>query len=136
MNGSIEIKKYVLSVLKDISILQLDQDFEKELATGVVTPISISKTSDILTIRKCHSFSDKNVVDLMMKFRIKRNGSGFELWPIYFTSVDGRSINAETVFRDKILINSKLQDELIELADTWGKALSAQAFARTLSNQI
>lgn len=132
MNGSIEIKKFILSALKGMNILQLDQDFEKELTTGVVTPISISKALDVLTIRKCHSFSDKSVVDLMMKFRIKRNGTGFDLWPIYFTSVDGRSINAETIFRDKILINSKIQGELIELADTWGKALSAQAFARTL----
>ena len=133
MNGSVEFKKFIYAVIKSVGTSFVEENFEKEISEGVTTPIYIKKDADVLTVGKNHLVEGKTITDMVMKFRVKRNGTSFDLWPISFASIDGRSLSAETLFREKILVNAKVQNELIALADTWGKALAAQAFNRSLS---
>ena len=133
MNGSVEFKKFIHTVTKNVGASFVEENFEKEISEGVTAPIFIKKAADVLTVGKNNIVEGKAITDMVMKFRVKRNGTSFDLWPISFASIDGRSLSAETFYHDKILINTKIQDQLIELADTWGKALAAQAFNRTLS---
>lgn len=133
MNGSLEIKKFIISLIKCSPAAFVTENFEKEIIEGVVTPIWINKSGDVLTIDKGHIINGKKITEMMMKFRVKRNNTSFDLWPITFFSIDGKSLSAETMFRDKVLVNAKVQDELIVIADTWGKALAAQSFSRSLS---
>lgn len=132
-NGSVEFKKFIYFATKSTDAAFIEENFEKEISHGVSTPIFIKKTADLLTVGKNNIVEGKTITDMVMKFRVRRNGTSFELWPISFVSLDGRSLSAETLFRNKILVNAKVQDELIVLADTWGKALAAQAFNRSLS---
>ncbi len=61
-----------------------------------------------------------------MIFRVRRNGRDFDLWPVTFTAADGRNVNAELHCDDRVLLNCSVQNDLIEIANTWGKALAAQ----------
>ena len=130
--GSTEIKKFILSKLSLSEDDIFCEDFEKEISKKISSPITISKTKDILTLKKAMSFNHTDVFDFVMNFRVKRSGASFELWPISFKSSDGKDINAEISFNNRTLVNSQIQNELIDLSNTWGKALMAQGLSRSL----
>jgi hypothetical protein len=96
--GSTEIKKFILSKLSLSEDDFFCEDFEKEISKKISSPITISKTKDILTLKKAMSFNHTDVFDFVMNFRVKRSGASFELWPISFKSSDGKDINAEIFF--------------------------------------
>jgi hypothetical protein len=136
MHGSVEFKNFFLAVLKNSSHSASDINFELEVVDGVVTPILIKKSGDFLSISKYHAYNDRIIVDIAMSFRIKRINEKLELWPIFFQSIDGKLLNAEFDLNGKVLTNAKVQGEIIDIADNWGKSLLSQFFVRNLANQI
>lgn len=130
--GSTEIRKFILSKLSLNEDDIFYEDFEKEISKKISSPITISKSKDILTLKKAMSFNHPDVFDFVMNFRVKRSGASFELWPISFKSSDGKDINAEISLNNRTLVNSQIQNELIDLSNTWGKALIAQGLSRSL----
>lgn len=134
--GTQEIKKYLSSKLKKFNVLLNDEKFAVEIIEGVSSPIYISKVSDSLSIKKSVSFNHKDDFDIQMFFRVKKSGDFINLWPTKFISKDGRSINAEIEMNGKLMINQKVQNELIELANTWGKALLAQEVKHKLQPSL
>ena len=125
-HGTQEIKKYIISKLNLFNKSIQDNCFTVEILEGVSSPIMISRTEEIITIKKAVSFNHKDDYDFIMKFRIKNDGDSFNLWPTTFTYKDGKSIKAEIELNGKFMTSPKIQNELIDLANTWGKALSAQ----------
>lgn len=125
-NGTSEIKKYIYTKLKLFNTSIEDESFKLEIEERVSSPILISKNKDLISIKKSVSFKHINDYDIEMYFRIKKYNCSFDLWPIKFISKDGKSITAEIDLNGKKLINQVVQNELIELANTWGKALLAQ----------
>ena len=134
--GSTEIKKFILSKLSTSEASFLSEDFEKEITEMISSPIIISKANNILTLKKAMSFSHADVYDFVMSFRIRKSGATFDLWPISFKSADGKDVKAEVHFNNRSLVNPRIQNELVELSNTWGKALMAQGLSRSLEASI
>ena len=126
--GAHEIKKVIAKMLgpKLDDKNFFNSNFSKKITKKVASPLNIEKTADRLTISKGASFKQPQQIDFTMTFRVRRNGRDFDLWPITFTAADGRDVNAETYCDDRVLLNCSVQNDLIEIANTWGKALAAQ----------
>lgn len=128
MTGAHEIKRIIKKMLgpKFTDQRFISEDFSRQIADRTIFPITIQKLSDRLTLAKALSFSQPDQIDFTMIFRVRRVGTSFELWPIAFSSCDGRNIVAERKLNDKFLINCAVQNQLIKTANTWGKALLSQ----------
>ncbi|MDE3269951.1 MAG: hypothetical protein OYH77_06675 [Pseudomonadota bacterium] len=132
--GAHEIKR----VVKKILGANLDEkkfindNFSKKITKKVSSPLKIEKLANRLTISKGESFKKPEQIDFTMTFRVRRAGNDFDLWPVAFQAADGRDVNVELYCDDRILVNCTVQNDLIELANTWGKALSAQHVQQSL----
>ena len=128
MTGAHEVKRIIKKMLgpKFTDQQFIAEDFSRQMTERTVFPITLNKLADRLTLAKSLSSSQPEQIDFTMTFRIKKAGASFELWPISFSSCDGRRIIAERNFNGKILTNCAIQNQLIKTANTWGKALLSQ----------
>lgn len=126
--GAHEIKKVIKKMLwpKLDEKSFFDKNFSKKITKKVSFPIKIEKLANRLTISKGESFTKPEQIDFKITFRVRRAGNDFDLWPVAFQDADGRDVNAETHCDDRVLVNCSVQNDLIDLANTWGKALAAQ----------
>ena len=126
--GAHEIKKVIKKMLgpKLNDAKFFNGNFSKKITKKVSFPIKIEKSANRLTISKGESFKKPEQIDFTITFRVRRAGKDFDLWPVAFQASDGRDVNAETYCNDRVLVNCAVQNDLIDLANTWGKALAAQ----------
>lgn len=135
-SGAEDLKKLLINKLKLNEQVFAGTDFPLMFVEGLSSPVRVGKTGEILHLSKCHNFTDSNAIDFEFKFRVKKNGSTIELWPISFQSSEKGKLVAELEMNGRRLINAVVQDELIEIANTWSKGLAAQVFSRSLERPV
>lgn len=112
--------------------------FEMTVTKNVSSPIRIQREENLLAITKFTSVesSAPKSADFSFKFRVLLSFGDVELWPVYFEDKSGRVIQAELIFGKKLMTNTHLQNELIDLANTWGKSLGSQVLTRNIEGLI
>lgn len=139
--GAQEFKRNLVALLNQqdrIALMATHGSVEITVTKNVSSPIRIIREENLVTVSKSpgpESFSPETT-DFTFKFRILSTSGDVELWPVYFNDKAGRTLQAEMTFGGKVMTNAHLQNELIDLANTWGKSLSSQALTRSIEGLI
>lgn len=135
-SGAEELKKLLVEKMRINEQEVLNKDFGSKFVEGLSSPVRVQKIGNVINLTKCHSFADNASVDFEFSFRLQKNGTHIELWPISFQSVERGKLVAEMEMNGRRMVNTVIQSELVEIANTWGKGLAAQGFSRSLERSV
>ncbi len=140
--GSREFKRNFFALLSQqdrTNLITTTGTFETTVNKNVSSPIRIQREENLVTVSKftgTEPHTTNDTVDFYFKFRIFPSAGDIELWPIYFQDKGGRVLQAEITLCGKVMTNTYLQNELIDLANTWGKSLGSQVLTRSIEGLI
>lgn len=126
-----------LSLEEQKLISAIDSECNIVVKGNLSTPIQLVKRKDIIHVYKLRSEHDNDFSELSMTLRLK-NGpkKTTEWWPIEMKSLE-RTLAAEKQSpTGRTMINVSVQDELLEVADAWGKNLIGQRVLHNLSRDV
>lgn len=138
IKGAVELKKIcqLLFGFSDSSFLDKTSDYKSEISKKLSSPITIEKSGNILKVAKRTNSDLGSEVEFEFTFRLLVFEDKIEWWPIQFTDISGRKLDAEIKIGDRVLTNIHKQNELIELANSWAKSISSQNLTRTIDGII
>lgn len=134
MAGAVELKRACVTLLNpsDASNLETSNEYKAEIKKNVSSPILIERNGEILTIAKRTGQGGLDKIEFQFRFKLSIVGNKTEWWPVFFNDSTGRTIDAEIQMGGKTLTNVQIQNELIDLANTWAKSIGAQGVSRKL----
>ena len=135
-SGAEELKKLLVEKMRINEQEVLNKDFSSKFIEGLSSPVRVSKFGEVINLTKCHSFTEIDSIDFEFNFRIKKTGTHLELWPISFQSSERGKLVAEMEMKGRRMVNTTIQNELIDVANTWAKGLTAQGFSRSLERSV
>jgi hypothetical protein len=103
-----------------------------QLRKGLSSPILLEKNGEYLRLSKgkCNEADDE--FDFTLLLRLVPGSKSVEWWPVEWTTRGNEKIVAEIAVDGRRFTNIHVQSELIEIANTWGKSISAQRVASDL----
>lgn len=105
-------------------------------ASALANQVRITDITDSLfKIEKLTGESGSRT-DFSFTIRKEVHTSGERWWPVVYISQSGSELRAETHVNGRILTNIHMQNELVALAESWAKALEAQAVTKTVKNVL
>lgn len=103
---------------------------------GALRGLTISNPSDSIVWVEKRTGSSESRPEFAFKLRVEKLNNKEVWWPINYTNPNGETISCETNHNGKTLVNFAKQDSLIELAESWAKALEAELVANTVDNAL
>ena len=102
--------------------------------SGQAASIVVEKLRDIVRIKKVGPDGLSHSDDFSLTVRLVEARKGVEWWPIEWSPREGQRLRAEVEVSGKRMTNLSVQNELIEIANNWGKSIAAQKTAKDLGN--
>lgn len=138
-DGAEQLRQNIMKAVskEDASQLKaLESSLRVELKEGLSSPILLEKDGRHINLSKGQN-TDSNVEpDFTLRLRLIPMGKVIEWWPVEWSSREGQKICAEITVNGRRMTNIHVQNELIEIANTWGKSISAQRVSRELEGTL
>jgi len=106
------------------------------LSKGLSSPIILEKNGEYIRLSKGQNVKLDGDHDFTLLLRLIPAAKAIEWWPVEWSSRDGEKLCAEINVDGRRLTNLYVQNELIEIANTWGKSISAQRVSRELDGTL
>jgi hypothetical protein len=113
-----------------------DSECEILVKDTLSTPIHLVKRKDIIQLNRLRSSDDHSTTDFSMTLRLKSgHKQAAEWWPIEMKDRQSTLTAEKSSPTGKTMTNVSIQDELIEVADAWGKNLIGQRVLKELNQR-
>jgi hypothetical protein len=135
-NGAQILKRTILKHLGPSAAKSIDSsggDFSFCITEKVSSPITVKKIGNEVRVSK--SPETGSAPDFELRFLLWPAKDSLEWWPVELVTPQ-RIQCAETIQNGRRLINVQLQNELIEIANTWGKNIDAQRVAKDIPRAL
>jgi hypothetical protein len=103
-----------------------------QLRKGLSSPILLEKNGEYLRLSKGKCVESGGEFDFTLLLRLVLGSKSIEWWPVEWATRGTEKIVAEITVDGRRFTNIHIQSELIEIANTWGKSISAQRVASDL----
>ena len=126
VNGAQILKKTIMKHLGPSAAKVVDSpdgDFTFCITEKVSSPITVKKIGREVRVSK--ATEQGSTPDFELRFHLWSANDALEWWPVELVTPQ-RNQCAETVQNGRRLVNVQVQNELVDIANTWGKNIDAQ----------
>jgi hypothetical protein len=122
---------------EDVPLLKtLESHGRLVLKKGLSRPILLEKNGEYIRLSKGQNIESGGEPDFTLLLRLIPAANSIEWWPVEWSSREGEKLVAEINRDGRRMTNLHVQNELIEIANTWGKSISAQRVSRELEGTL
>ena len=138
-NGAEHLRQNITKAIStdDAPLLKtLESSCRLVLRKGLSSPILLEKNGEHLRLSKGQNVESDGEQYFTLLLRLIPAAKSIEWWPVEWSSREGEKLCAEINVDCRRMTNLHVQNELIEIANTWGKNISAQRVSKELEGTL
>jgi hypothetical protein len=138
-NGADYLRQSITKLLSadEVALLRTPESTVSLVLTrGLSSPVVLEKNGEYLRLSKRRLGEISGDWEFTILLRLIPGTKSLEWWPVEWMSRDGKKLCAEIALEGRRLTNLQIQNELIDISNTWGKSISAQRVTRELERTL